>query len=326
MRRREFIAFFGGTAIAWPLAAHAQQQTKIPTIGFLGPTAPEAWTEWTKAFVDRLAELGWVDGRTVNIAFRWGNGQTERFGELAAELVNLKVDLILTSGSATRQAMKETSQIPIVFALASDPVATGMVASLARPGGNVTGLSLVAPELAGKRLGLLQAAVPKMRRVAVLADVAYPASVLELGQVKDAIAATGLEYIPLEIRRAEDIEPALTGIGGRADALYVCSADPLMNNNRDRINALALAAKMPTLYGEKPYAEAGGLMSYGPAVTTMFKRAAEIVDKILKGAKPADIPVEQPTSFDLVVNLKTAKTLGLTLPQTLLATADEVIE
>jgi putative ABC transport system substrate-binding protein len=325
MRRRQFITLLSAAA-SWPLAAHAQQPGKIPTIGFLGPTAPEAWTEWTKAFVDRFAELGWIDGRTVTIAFRWGNGHTERFGELAAELVALKVDLILTSGSATRQAMKETSQIPIVFALASDPVATGMVASLARPGGNVTGLSLVAPELAGKRLGLLRAAVPKMRRVAVLVDVAYPASVLELGQVKDAITATGLEYTPLEIRRAEDIEPALAGIGSRADALYVCSADPLMNNNRDRINALALAAKMPTLYGEKPYAEAGGLISYGPAVPTMFKRAAEIVDKILKGTKPADIPVEQPTSFDLVVNLKTAKTLGLIIPQTLLATADEVIE
>jgi putative ABC transport system substrate-binding protein len=222
--------------------------------------------------------------------------------------------------------MKVAPQTPIVFALASDPVAAGMVQSLSRPGGNVTGLSLVAPELAGKRLGLLRAAVPNLRRVAVLVNVVQPGAVLELGQVKDAIAAAGLEIVPIEVRRAEDIAPALAGIASRAEALYVCSADPLMNNNRDQINALALAAKMPTLYGEKPYAESGGLLSYGPAVTMMFRRSAEIVDKILKGAKPADIPVEQPTSFDLVINLKTAKALGLTLPQTLLATADEVIE
>jgi putative ABC transport system substrate-binding protein len=325
MRRRDFIVMCGGAA-AWPFAAGAEQPAKIPTIGFLGPVSAESWTEWTKAFVDRLAELGWIDGRTINIAFRWGNGHTERFGKLAAELVNLKVDLILTSGGATRQTMNETSQIPIVFALASDPVATGMVANLAHPGGNVTGLSLVASELAGKRLGLLQTVVPNLRRVAVLVDVAYPASVLELRHITAAIAAAGLECIPIEVRRGEEIEPALAGIGSRADALVVCSSDPVMNNNRDLINSLALAEKMPTLYGEKPYADAGGLISYGPKIAAMFKRAAELVDKILKGAKPADIPVEQPTSFELVVNLKTAKALGLTLPQTLLATADEVIE
>ncbi|HEX4408314.1 MAG TPA: ABC transporter substrate-binding protein [Xanthobacteraceae bacterium] len=325
MRRRDFNALIGA-AVLWPLAARAQQPAKIPTIGFLGPASPENWATWTKAFVDRLAELGWIDGRSATIVYRWGRGHIERFGPLAAELVALKADIILTAGSATLQTMKEASQTPIVFALASDPVATGMVKSLARPGGNVTGLSLVAPELAGKRLGLLQAALPNIKRVGVLVDVAYPASVLELGQVKDAITAGGLEFVPIEVRSAEDIESALAGIVGRADALYVCSADPLMNNTRDRINALALAAKMPTLYGEKPYAEAGGLISYGPAVPTMFRRAAEIVDKILKGAKPADIPVEQPTSFDLVINLKTAKALGLSIPQTLLATADEVIE
>jgi putative tryptophan/tyrosine transport system substrate-binding protein len=326
MRRRNFIMVIAGTAAGWPIAVRAQPPAKIPTIGFLGPTAADAWTEWTKAFVNRLAELGWINGSSVNIVFRWANGHPERFGELAAELVKLKVDLILTSGSATRQTMSETSQIPIVFALASDPVATGMVASLARPGGNVTGLSLVSPELAGKRLGLLQSAVPKMRRVAVLVNVGYPASMLEQGQVKDAIAAMGLEFVPIRISRAEEIVPSLKDIADHADALYVCSSDPLINNNRDSISALALAAKMPTLFGESPYAEAGGLMSYGPNVSDMFKRAAELVDRILRGAKPADIPVEQPTTFDLVLNLKTAKALGLTLPQPLLATADELIE
>ena len=242
------------------------------------------------------------------------------------ELVARKVDLILTSGSATRQTMRQTTEIPIVFALASEPVATGMVTSLARPGGNVTGLSLEAPELAGKRLGLLRDAVPTVRRLAVLTDVGYPASVLETDQIKAAAAGLGFGFLPLEVRRADEIEPALAGLASRADALYVCSADPLMNNNRDRINALALDAKLPTLYGEKPYAESGGLMAYGPKVPDMFRRAAELVDKILKGAKPADIPVEQPTSFELVVNLKTAKALGLTIPQNLLLLADEVIE
>lgn len=325
MRRRDLI---GGIVVftAWSLAARAQQAGKIPTIGFLGPTAPEAWAAWTKAFVDRLAQLGWIDGRTIHVVYRWGNGHTQRFGELAAELVALKVDLILTSGSATRQAMKETSRIPIVFALASEPVATGMVASLSRPGGNVTGLSLEAPELADKRLGLLRQIAPAARRLAVLADVAYPASVLELGHAKDAIAAAGLEFLPLEVRRAEEIEPAFAALEKRADAVYVCSADPLINNNRDRINALALSAGLPTIYGERPYAEAGGLISYGAKVPVLFRRAAEIADRILKGAKPADIPVEQPTAFELVVNLKTAKALGLEIPQTLLALADEVIE
>ena len=325
MRRREFI-IFGSAAVAWTLPAGAQQPAKIPAIGFLGPTAPEAWTPWTKAFVDRLAELGWIDGSTVKIVYRWGNGRTDRFGELAAELLALKVDLILTAGSATRQTMKETSQIPIVFALASEPVATGMVASLSHPGGNVTGLSLEAPDLGGKRLGLLREVAPAARRLAVLTDVAYPASVLDLEGIKAAAPALGFDVLPLEIRRAEDIEPAFTGLKNRADAVYVCSADPLMNNNRDRINALALNAKLPTIYGEKPYAEAGGLISYGPKVPDMFRRAAEFVDKILKGAKPADLPVEQPNTFELVVNLKTAKVLGLAIPQTLIATADEVIE
>lgn len=328
MQRRDVLSVLIGAASfgALPPVARAQQPQSLPTIGFLGPTAAEAWRRWTKAFVDRLAELGWVDGRTVKIVYRWANGNTDRFGELAAELVALKVDLIVTSGSATRQTMKETSQIPIVFALASEPVATGMVASLSRPGGNVTGLSLEAADLGGKRLGLLREAVPSARRLAVLADIAYPASVLELEHIKTDAPGLGFDLLPLEVRRAEDIEPAFAGLKGHADAVYVCSADPLMNNSRDRINALALSAKLPTLYGEKPYAEAGGLITYGPKVPDMFRRAAEFVDKILKGAKPADLPVEQPNTFELIINLKTAKALGLTIPQTLIATADEVIE
>jgi putative tryptophan/tyrosine transport system substrate-binding protein len=324
MRRREFITLLAGAA-ACPLGARAQPRT-VPTIGFLGPTAPQAWTSWTKAFVDRFAELGWVDGRTVKIVYRWANGQIERAGELAAELVALKVDLIVTSGSATRPAMKATSQIPIVFALASEPVATGYVASLARPGGNVTGLSLEAPDLGGKRLEFLRQIAPAAHRLAVLTDVAYPASVLDLDHIKAAAPALGFDPVPVEIRRAEDIEPAFAGLGDRADAMYVCSADPMINDNRSRINTLALSARLPTVYAEKPYAEGGGLISYGPNVPDMFRRAAEFADKILKGAKPAELPVEQPNTFEFVVNLKTAKALGLTVPQTLIATADEVIE
>jgi len=222
--------------------------------------------------------------------------------------------------------MKATSQIPIVFALASEPVATGYVASLARPGGNVTGLSLEAPDLGGKRLGFLRQVAPLAHRLAVLTDVAYPASVLDLDHVKAAAPALGFDPVPVEIRRAEDIEPAFAGLGDRADAMYVCSADPLINDNRDRINTLALSARLPTVYAENLYAESGGLISYGPNVSDMFRRAADFADKILKGGKPADIPVEQPTTFDLVVNLKTAKALGLAIPQTLIATANEVIE
>jgi putative ABC transport system substrate-binding protein len=292
----------------------------------LGPTAPQIWSSWTKAFVDRFAELGWVDGRTVRIVYRFANGQAERARELAAELVALKVDLIVTSGSGTGPAMKATSQIPIVFALASEPVATGYVASLARPGGNVTGLSLEAPDLGGKRLGYLRHIVPTAHRLAVLTDIAYLASKLDLDHIKTVAPALGFDPVPVEIRRAEDIEPAFGGLRGRAEAMYVCSADPLVNNNRDRISALALGAKLPTVYAEKAYAEAGGLISYGPNVPDMFRRAAEYADKILKGAKPADLPVEQPNTFEFVINLKTAKTLGLTIPQTLIATADAVIE
>jgi putative tryptophan/tyrosine transport system substrate-binding protein len=326
LKRRDFLSLLSSGAAAWPLLALAQQPGKIPAIGFFGPASAEAWAPWTKAFVDRLAELGWIDGRTVNIVFRWASGHGDRFDEIAAELVKLKVDLIITSGSTTLQTKRQTAEIPIVFALASEPVGTGMVASLARPGGNVTGLSLEAPDLAGKRLGLLHEAVPKLRRLAVLTDVSYPASILEMEEIKAVAGGLGFEFLSLEIRRAEDIELAFAGLGGRADAVYVCSADPLMNNNRDRINALALAAKLPTLYGERPYVESGGLMSYGPKIPDMFKRAAELADKILKGAKPADIPVEQPTSFELDLNLKTAKALGLTIPETFVLRADQVIE
>jgi putative ABC transport system substrate-binding protein len=267
-----------------------------------------------------------VEGRTIAIHYRWAEGRNDRFSALAAELVRLKVDVIVTSGAAVDAVKQATAVVPVVFAIGADPVGSGHVASLARPGGNVTGLSLQAPDVAGKRLEFLREMMPGLRRLAILANVGYPASVTEVGEVETAARALGYEVVRLEIRRAEDIEPAFVSARGRADALYVCGFDPLVNSNRTRINALAAAMRLPAVFGEQNYVDAGGLMSYGPNFPDLFRRAGDFVDKILRGAKPAELPVEQPTKFDLVINLKTAKALGLEVPPTLLALADEVIE
>jgi putative ABC transport system substrate-binding protein len=325
MRRREFITLLGTTAFAWPLAARAQQ-AKLPTIGFLGTPAASVWRSYTDAFVHRLSELRWIEGRTVAIEYRWAEGRTERFAEIAAELVRLRVDVIVTAGSAVAAVKKLTSAIPIVFAISVDPVASGDVASLARPGGNATGLSLQAPDLVGKRLELLREIVVDLRTLAILANIGHRAAVLEMGQVQETARALGFQNAIVEIRQAAEIAAAFDTFKGKADALYICSSDPLMNTNRVRINTLALAARLPTMYGERDYIEAGGLMSYGANFPALFRRAAELVDKILRGAKPADLPVEQPTKFDLVINLTTAKALGVTIPESFLLRADEVIE
>jgi putative tryptophan/tyrosine transport system substrate-binding protein len=324
VRRRQFIALLGG-ATAWPVVARAQQGAKLPTIGFLGTTSPSSWSQWVAAFAQRLRDLGWIDGRTVAIEYRWAEGRNERFAEIAAEFVRLNVDVIVTSGGAVTAAKQATSVIPIVFAIANDPVGSGLVASLARPGGNVTGLSLQAPDVAGKRLGLLREAIPGLRRLGVLANVGYPAAVLEMSEVQTLGPPLGVEVFTLEIRRAEDIPPAFAAFRGRIEALYVCT-DPLISTHRVRINTLAAAGRLPTIHSVREYVEAGGLMSYGASYNELFRRAGALVDKILRGAKPADIPVEQPTKFDLVVDLTTARAIGLELPATLLARADEVIE
>jgi len=325
IRRREFITLLGGAA-AWPLAARAQQAAKLPTIGFLGQNTRSAWSEYVAAFVQRLRELGWIEGRTIAIEYRWGEGRAERFAEITAEFVRLKVDVIVTSATPPVLAAKQaTAIIPIVFATAGDPVGTGLVASLARPGGNVTGLSSQTADLAAKRLELLREVVLSLRRLAIMGNVGNPFSVLEMREVQAAASTLGLEVATPEIRRAEDISPAFDALKGRADALYVC-LDPVLITNRSRINTLALAARLPTMSAPRDSVEAGGLMSYGPNWPSLWRRAAEVVDKILRGAKPADIPVEQPTKFDLVINLTTAKALGLTIPPGLLAIADEVIE
>jgi putative tryptophan/tyrosine transport system substrate-binding protein len=325
-RRRDFITLLGGAAAAWPLTARAQQLAKLPTIGFLGESTPSAQSERTAAFVQRLHELGWIEGHTVAIEYRWAEGRSERFAEIATEFVRLKVDAIATSSTPAVIAAKQvTSVIPIVSAVMGDPVGTGLVASLARPGGNVTGLSVLAPDLAGKRLELLREVVPGLRRLAVLANVSNPMSVLEMGEVQAAARALGLDVVTLEIRRSEDIVLAFETLKGRAEALYV-AGDPLVVANRIRINTSALGARLPTMYSYREYVEAGGLMCYGPNVPGLFRRAGDFIDKILRGAKPGEIPVEQPTKFDLVINLTTAKALDLEIAPTMLARADEVIE
>jgi putative ABC transport system substrate-binding protein len=325
MRRREFITLLGG-ATAWPLAARAQQAAKLPTIGSLGAGTPSSHGQWVATFVRRLNELGWIEGRTVAIDYRWAEGRTERAAEMLAEFVQRKVDVIVTSGTGMVLAAKQaTSVIPIVFAAAGDPVGTGLVTSLARPGGNVTGLSIQQTDIAAKRLELLREVVPSLGRLAILANVGGPAVVLDMREVQAAARTLGLEVIPLEIWRGEDIVPAFEALNGRAEALYV-SVDPLTNAHRVRINTLAVAARLPTMHAVREGVEGGGLMSYGANIPDLFRRAADYVDKILRGAKSSDLPVEQPTKFDLVINLTTAKALGLEVPPTLLARADEVIE
>ena len=326
MRRRDFVKVFATSAAAWPLAVLAQQATKLPTIGFLGAATPAAWSPWTAAFVERLRQLDWIEGRTIAIEYRWAEGRKERAAEAAAEFVRLKVDVMITAGTAIVIAAKQaTSVIPIVFALASDPVADGLVASLARPGGNVTGLSVQQADSAGKRLELLREVVPGLRRIGILANVGDPAVVREAGEAQAAVRTLGLEFVTLEIRQAENIEPAIDALKGPADALYVVG-DPLIAANQVRINTLALAARLPAIWSDRGSIKAGSLMSYGPNFPDLFRRSADFVDKILRGTKPADIPVEQPTKFDIAVNLTTAKALGLTVPHNLLILADEVIE
>jgi putative tryptophan/tyrosine transport system substrate-binding protein len=325
MRRREFITLLGGGAAAWPLAARAQPRKK-PTVGFLGASTPAAAEQWVAAFAQRLRELGWTEGRTVTIEYRWAEGRNERMAEIAAEFVRAKVDVIVAQGTqATLAAKNATTALPIVFALPGDPVGSGLVASLAQPGGNVTGLSSQVPELAGKRFDLLREIIPRLRRLAIMINVSNTANMQEMQEVPAAARASGLDVASFEIRRTADIAAAFSAFEGKVDALYV-APDAFLNTNRIRINTLALAARLPTLYGARENVEAAGLISYGPSFTDLFRRAGDYVDQILRGAKPADLPVQQPIKFELVVNLITAMALGLEVPSTLLARADEVIE
>jgi putative ABC transport system substrate-binding protein len=284
-------------------------------------------SERAAAFARRLHDLGWIEGRTIAIEYRWADGRSERLAEIAAEFARLNVDIIVTGGTPAVMAAKQAAPVvPIVFAAAGDPVASGLVTTLARPGGNVTGLSALTVDLAGKRLDLLREAISNLERLAIMGNVGNPAVVLELGELQAAASLLGLQLDTLEIRRSQDIAPAVGSLKGRAGALYVCQDLLTRGSNRLRINTLALAARLPVMHAGREYLEAGGLMSYGPNVVDQYHRAAEYVDKILRGAKPGDLPVEQPTKFELVINLITAQALDLRMPPSLLARADEVIE
>jgi putative tryptophan/tyrosine transport system substrate-binding protein len=327
MNRRDLIALLGGAA-TWPVAARAQQQPdRMRRIGVLMGVANDALGQArAKAFQQELERLGWIDGRNVLIQYRWAEGRNERYADIAAEFARLNVDVIVAEATPGTVAAKQaTSAIPIVFVGAGDPVGTGLVASLARPGGNITGVSNQTRDLAGKRVELLREIVPGLRVLGILVNILNVSAVAEMREVEAAAATLGLQAVKLEIRRAEDIAPILEAFTGRALALYVV-IDALAAANALQINTLALGRILPTMWGARETLETGGLMSYGSDNLDLRRRAADYVDKILRGNKPGDIPVEQPTKFDLVINLRTAKTLGLTIPPSVLAIADEVIE
>ena len=324
IRRRAFITLLGGAA-SWPLAARAQQ-AKPRTIGFMGASASAAVSAWVTAFVQRLRELGWREGFNVSIEYRWAEGRFERLAGFADELVRQGVDIIVAEGTVTTLAAKKaTATIPIVFPIAGDPAGNKLIDSLARPGGNVTGLSIQATDLASKRLELFREIVPSLNRLAIMANASSPNSALEIAEIRSAAPVLGIDFSVFEIRTAEDIASAFEALKGNAQALYV-PPDPLVFSHRTAINTLALGQRLPTMYAYRDYVQAAGLVSYGPNIPDLFRRAADYVDKILRGAKPADLPVEQPTKFDLIINLTTAKALALTIPESFLARANEVIE
>jgi putative ABC transport system substrate-binding protein len=322
MRRREFITLLGGVA-SFPSWALAQSTKKTPLIGFLGGTTPSLQKEWTAAFVRRLAEHGWIDGRTIAIEYRWAESRREKSYAYLDEFVNRRVDLIVAHpDEAILIAKQMTSDIPIVFPLASDPVGNGVVASLARPGGNATGLSGQRSDTSGKRVELLREIVPSMRRLGILYNRNRPN---EMEEVHAAARQLGVDVLNQAFEQTTDIAPAFETLTQRADALYVV-AEPLAFVNRGEISDLARLARLPTIYAVREYIQAGGLLSYGPNFSDMFRRSADFVDRILRGTKPSEIPVEQPVKFDLIINLKTARAIGLAIPETVLLRADEVIE
>jgi len=320
-----------GTLLA-PLATHAQPAGKVPTLGYLSRSSAKAFSEMIShgpllgALQQGLGKLGYTEGQNIAVQSRWAEGRQEQLADFAAELVRLKVNVIVTSGTpASLAAKRATTTIPIVMVGVGDPVGSGLVASLARPGGNITGLTLLATKLGGKRLELLREVVPRLRRVAVFWNPANLSVALLLRETEVGARALGVQLLSLEVRGPEDFEAAFAAaIRGRADAL-IALEDPLTVVHRGRIIDFATKNRLPATCGLKEFAQAGGLMSYGASLPDLYRRAATYVDKILKGAKPADLPVEQPTKFELVINLKTAKALGLTIPQSILLRADQVI-
>jgi putative ABC transport system substrate-binding protein len=329
MKRREFIALIGGAAAAWPLAARAQQTGTGPRIGYLGTSSPSLERHLVDAFRQRLRELGHVDGENITIEYRWTEGRDDRLASLAAELVRLQPDVIVTSGTpGTLAAKQATSTIPIIFASSGNPVQGGLVAGYARPGGNVTGFTILGPDLEGKRLQILKETVSGLSRIAVLWNPTNPG--LTAGyyqQMRDAATALGVTVqASAEVRRADDLENAFSTIASeRPHALFVL-ADRLLLAHRMQIVHFAAISRLPEMYPYREYVDAGGLMSYAPSNVDLFRRTAGYVHRILQGAKPADLPVEEPTKFELVINLKTARALGLDVPLYLQQLADEVIE
>jgi putative ABC transport system substrate-binding protein len=327
MRRRDFTVFFVVGTTMWPLQAHAQQSRKIPRIGVLLPGAPASFSLRTKAFLDGLKELGYVEGRTITIEWKWGADQLDTLSALAADLVSSNVDVIVTGGTAAARALKAATQtIPIVMAIVGDPVAAGLVDSLARPGGNATGFSIVAPELGTKRLELLKEIVPNLSAIAVLSNTKNPQSKIEMREMQTAAQAMRIQLHPAEISTEDGLDDAFVGMNKTAAQALIVLTDPILFSQRKRIVDLASKYRLPAVYFFQGFVEAGGLMSYGPSDDDLFRRAAGYVDRILKGTRPGELPVEQPTKFDLYINLRTAKTLGLTIPAGVLSIADEVIE
>lgn len=325
MRRREFILLTGSAALVSMSAAYGQQTAKPPIVGFLVAGTQASHGAWVAAFVERLSKLGWADGRNVKIEYRWAAGDVRQITEFAAEFVQQKVDVIVTSAYGVVAAKQATSSIPIVFAAYGDAVAHGIVESLARPGGNVTGLSIQPRELSSKRLELVRDIIPNVRRLAALVNTNYSGVTQEVIGIRAASAKLNIEANILEIQTADDIEAAMATLTSQTDALYVYS-EPLTNANKSKIIKAATAAKIPTIFGFREFVDAGGLISYGPNFIDLFARAAEFTDKILRGARPADMPIQQPVKFDFIINLKTAKALGLNISETVLTRADEVIE
>jgi len=321
--------------LVWsPLAAEAQQAGKVPRIGLLSPASsfdpgrnPNDLAALFAAFRESLHELGYVEGQNVKIEFRWAEGNYDRLPGLAADLVSLNVDVIVTYGTPASQAAKRaTSTIPIVMAAIIDPVAAGLVTSLARPGGNVTGQSMMSPDLVGKQLEILREVVPKVSRVAVLHNPANPGNAPQVRHAQDAARTLGVRLQPLEAGSPSEIDIAFAAMTKEHAGAVVVVVDAVLQSNRTRISDLAARHRLPAVYGLSEYAEVGGLLTYGPNRLEMFRHAVTYVDKILKGTKPGDLPIEQPRKFELVINLKTAKALGLAIPQTLLLRADQVIQ
>ena len=325
LKRRDFITLLGGAAATWPLAALGHQPAKLPR--FLSSGTPATHGHWAVAFVQRLRELGWVEGRTVAIEYRWAEGRNERYAEIAAEFVRLKVDVIVTVGAAAAAAKQATSVIPIVFWASIDPVGGNLVASLARPGGNLTGLSEQYTDLVLKWLELLKEAVPQASRVGVLTlSTLWPVQSESWQALQQAAQTMRVTLHRVEVREPSDFERAFAGMPQEHVEALLVLPHPLVLRHRTRLVALAAERHLPTIWGPfRECVEAGGLLAYGPSLREQYRRTAYFVDKILKGAKPADLPVEQPTKFELVLNLKTAQALGITMPPSLLMLADEVI-